>query len=253
MSQEGAYTDKLQSLIESTSKGEIYWEQQNPSTYYYESSLLIGDKFVTSIQRIGPMGIGGYIFQIINSETSEVVLDIKTISKTMMLPVFNSSAFDYTEVLQSLYQRVELYVSNRANIILGGTIGKFDVTNTNQSPMKLTFVSARRVNLDRDGFDFQYFYTINHGEDTHQIHIVTTTNGAELAWHIGQADLVAYSKRAFVLAVKYIKWHWQTTGTLPDEQRQYFEKRDLARLSDASLDWQGYILILGGDEKVTEL
>ena len=110
--------------------------------------------------------------------------------------------------------------------------------------MKIKFVNARRINPDRDGFDFLYFYTVDEEDTIHKIHVVTGSDGAELAWNISQQDLYEYSKRVFPLVINFVKSHWQRHHKLPDENHEYHETRELGTLGSAKVDWENYVLKL---------
>lgn len=110
--------------------------------------------------------------------------------------------------------------------------------------MRLIFTNVRRENPSRDGFDFQYFYRVEDDNTIHSIYIVTTSDGAELAWNISEHDLYEYSKRAFALVVDFIKHYWNHHNQLPDESQKYFENKELGQLGANKVDWKDYILYL---------
>jgi len=110
--------------------------------------------------------------------------------------------------------------------------------------MKITFFNAQKINKNRDGFDFEFFYTVNEKENIHKIHVVTKSDGAELAWHISPQDLNEYSKKAFSLVVDFIKTYWKKHHELPDESREYFEGRELQMLRKDKVSWENYVLEL---------
>ena len=111
--------------------------------------------------------------------------------------------------------------------------------------MKLTFIDARRVISRRDRFDFQYFYTVDEENNVHKIHVVTSSHGAELAWNIkSEQDLHEYSKIVFPLVITFMKAHWQEHHKLPEENQEYFEKRELILLGKTKIDWKNYVLEL---------
>lgn len=106
--------------------------------------------------------------------------------------------------------------------------------------MKLMFIGARRVNPDRDGFDFQFFYRVDEESESRKIHVVISSNGAELAWNISQQDEYEYAKRVFAVVVPFIKNYWNRNRLLPEQDVEYYEKDHFAKISDNKLNWEQF-------------
>lgn len=110
--------------------------------------------------------------------------------------------------------------------------------------MKITFTTAKRINPDRDGLDFVYFYKDSESDTEHKIHVVVSTLGAEIAWRASNSEIYKYSQRAFVLVDEYIRRYWSDFRQLPDDNKIYFEKDELGRLSEKYLQWENHTIVL---------
>ena len=114
-----AYQNNLMALTIATMDGKIYWKQQNPTTYFYESKIDNGQVFITSIQRLGMINGQGFVFQIIDSETKEIVINIDTSFKGIH---FTMQRDDYKGELDVLYTEVVTSVTSRSNKIFQSII-----------------------------------------------------------------------------------------------------------------------------------
>lgn len=110
--------------------------------------------------------------------------------------------------------------------------------------MKITFTTFKRINPDRDGFDFLYFYKDSESDTIHKFHAVISTYGAERAWNVTEEVTYKIAQKAFVLVDEYIRAYWNSCKRLPDEDKEYFEKSELGRLSEKSIPWENHTIDL---------
>lgn len=110
--------------------------------------------------------------------------------------------------------------------------------------MKITFINAKRVNLDRDGIDFQYFYQIdNNIASIHKIHVVCNL-GAEISWIMNLQEVNEYSKKVFTVIKDFFVENWNDLKKLPDEEEEYIIQEEFHRTDKEKTDWKNYILEL---------
>ncbi|GAB2519016.1 hypothetical protein [Spirosoma aerophilum] len=104
----------------------------------------------------------------------------------------------------------------------------------------LLFTNAKLTNLEKDGIDVLFNYTVDDSDESQAIHVL----GSQNSWGIDEQTKAEYIRLLFTGAIAYIKDHWETYEELPADKKQIDSQSDFPPYQKAQTEWEGFRLEL---------
>jgi hypothetical protein len=104
----------------------------------------------------------------------------------------------------------------------------------------LTFTDAKLTNLEKEGVDVLFNYTVDDSAESQTIHVL----GSQNSWGINDQEKADYIRLLFTGTVAYFKEHWETYEELPTDKKQIDSQSDFPPYQKVQTAWEGFKLDL---------